>query len=380
MLHGRNRTTTALTTLAVSALLGTVVSASPTFADPEIDNVQARVDRLYNEAEQASERYNDARLELTDTQERLTAVQADLDRQRGKVEAVRAEVAAAVVSDYQGQALSSTAQVLLSDDPDSFLDQLSTVSGFNDQRAEMMASFVVAAKQLRMREAAAQREVDRIAATKADLAREKAQIDDKAAEATDLLERLEARARAEARASREADRAAAAAAAQEASDAADAAAAAAAAQAPAAAAEPATTTPATTTPAPSTPAPSTPAPSASGSGRAGAAVSYALAQVGDAYVYGATGDSAFDCSGLTMRAWAAAGVSLPHSSSAQMGAGARVSSSSLAPGDLVFYYSPVSHVGIYIGGGQVVHAANPSTGVQVAPVFSMPFSGAVRPG
>ena len=55
-------------------------------------------------------------------------------------------------------------------------------------------------------------------------------------------------------------------------------------------------------------------------------------------------------------------------------------SSSLQPGDLVFYYSPVSHVGMYIGGGRIVHAANPSSGVQIAGVFSMPFSGAVRPG
>ena len=102
--------------------------------------------------------------------------------------------------------------------------------------------------------------------------------------------------------------------------------------------------------------------------------------MGDAYVYGATGDNAYDCSGLTMRAWGAAGVALPHSSSAQMGSGPSVSSSSLQPGDLVFYYSPVSHVGIYIGNGQIVHAANPSTGVQVTGVFSMPLSGAVRPG
>ena len=116
------------------------------------------------------------------------------------------------------------------------------------------------------------------------------------------------------------------------------------------------------------------------SGRAAAAVKYALAQVGDSYVYGAAGPSAFDCSGLTMMAWAQAGVGLPHSSSAQMGSGTPVSSSSLQPGDLVFYYSPVSHVGMYIGNGMIVHAANPSSGVTTAPVNSMPYSGAVRPG
>ena len=106
----------------------------------------------------------------------------------------------------------------------------------------------------------------------------------------------------------------------------------------------------------------------------------AYAQLGDPYVYGAAGPGSFDCSGLTMFSWAAAGVSLPHSSSAQYGSGPHVSRSNLQPGDLVFFYSPISHVGIYIGNGLIVHAANPGAGVLVAGVFSMPYSGAVRPG
>ena len=121
-------------------------------------------------------------------------------------------------------------------------------------------------------------------------------------------------------------------------------------------------------------------PSVPASGRAAAAVSYAMDQVGDAYVYGAAGPDAYDCSGLTMASWAQAGVALPHSSSAQYSSGPQVPASALQPGDLVFYYSPISHVGMYIGNGMIVHAANPSTGVQVAGLYSMPFSGAVRPG
>ena len=117
------------------------------------------------------------------------------------------------------------------------------------------------------------------------------------------------------------------------------------------------------------------------SGRAAAAISYAMAQVGDAYVYGAMGDNAFDCSGLTMRAWGAAGVGLPHSSSAQYGSGPHISASALQPGDLVFYYSPISHVGMYIGNGLIVHAANPEhRRGQVTGLYSMPYVGAVRPG
>ena len=121
-------------------------------------------------------------------------------------------------------------------------------------------------------------------------------------------------------------------------------------------------------------------PDVAASGNAGTAVQFAMNQVGDAYVYGAAGPDAYDCSGLTMAAWGAAGVSLPHSSTAQYSSGAQVSTSELEPGDLVFYYDPVSHVAMYIGNGQIVHASNPSDPVNVSPVFSMPVTGAVRPG
>ena len=326
MTDGRKRTARVLATLCITALSGTMLSVAPTYAEPDIKSVRARVDTLYHQAEQASERYNNARLEMSKAQTRLTALQDDLDRQQAKVDSVRAQVAKAVVSQYQGQALSSTTQVLLSQNPDAFLDQLTTVSEYNDQRSQMMADFAVQAKQLEMRQAAAKRELDRIAATKKELGQEKAQIDDKAAKAKELLSKLKARAAA-----------------------------------------------------PSRSGSRTPV-NVPASGRAGAAVSYAMAQVGDAYVYGATGPSAFDCSGLTMMAWAQAGVSLPHSSSAQMGSGTPVSQSDLQPGDLVFYYSPVSHVGMYIGNGMIAHAANPGDGVTTAPVNSMPYSGAVRPG
>jgi cell wall-associated NlpC family hydrolase len=115
------------------------------------------------------------------------------------------------------------------------------------------------------------------------------------------------------------------------------------------------------------------------SGRARSAIAYAYAQLGDPYQWGESGPSSFDCSGLTMAAWAQAGVSLPHNSGAQMGSGRRVSRSDLRPGDLVFFYSPVSHVGLYVGGGKMIHAPNSRSHVKVAPVDQMPFTGAVRP-
>jgi cell wall-associated NlpC family hydrolase len=107
------------------------------------------------------------------------------------------------------------------------------------------------------------------------------------------------------------------------------------------------------------------------SGAAQVAVNTALAQVGDPYVWGAGGPNAFDCSGLTQYAYSAAGISLPHSSSSQSTMGTPVSRDQLQPGDLVFFYSPVSHVGMYIGNGQMVHASTSGTPVQVAGLDSM---------
>ncbi len=328
MIDGRKRIASVLATLCITAVSGSMLVGAPTYAKPDINHAKSKVDSLYSQAEKASERYNQARTDMHKAKVRLDALRADLKRQQQKVDAVRQQVASAVVDQYQGQALSSTAQVLLSQDPTKFLDQLSSVSQYNDQRAQMMADFAVQAKQLEMRKEAAQRELKRIEATKKKLAADKAEIDKKASEAKALLGRLQDRAAA---ASRSTER---------------------------------------------TPIPS----NVPVSGRAGAAVNYALAQVGDAYVYGASGPNAYDCSGLTMMAWAQAGVSLPHSASAQMGYGTPVSQSDLQPGDLVFYYSPVHHVGVYIGNGKIVHAANPGAGVEVSPVFSMPYSGAVRPG
>jgi cell wall-associated NlpC family hydrolase len=110
---------------------------------------------------------------------------------------------------------------------------------------------------------------------------------------------------------------------------------------------------------------------AGGSAAAQTAVSTAMAQIGDPYVWGAAGPDSFDCSGLTQYAYAAAGISLPHSSSMQSTMGVPVSRAELQPGDLIFFYSPVSHVGMYIGDGQMVHASTSGVPVKTASVDSM---------
>ena len=329
--HDRMRLGSALLGITAMAAIG-LVPLSPAQAEPDIKDVEASVDRLYHEAEQASERYNDVKLDLDELTKDLTALRADEKRQSAQLEAVRDEVADSILRDYQGESISTVGQVVVSDDPGAFLGQLSTMSGFNDLQDSMFTDYSTELAALDLRRAATADRVEEIAETTAELRAEKATIDSKLADAEELLADLEAEERERLE----------------------------------------TTSRASTTRMPTTTIPA--------SGRAGSAIAYAMAQVGDSYAYGATGDSAFDCSGLTMRAWGAAGVGLPHSSSAQYGSGARVSASALQPGDLVFYYSPISHVGMYIGNGMIVHAANPSTGVQVAGLYSMPYVGAVRPG
>jgi cell wall-associated NlpC family hydrolase len=115
-------------------------------------------------------------------------------------------------------------------------------------------------------------------------------------------------------------------------------------------------------------------------GRGAVAVRFAYAQIGKPYSWGQDGMSSYDCSGLTSRAWAAAGVSLSHSSRAQAGEGRRVSRSELQPGDLVFFGSPIHHVGIYVGGGQMINAPQSGDTIGVRNAFRGDYAGAVRPG
>ena len=333
MLNGRKRTISrpfgvVLSGLALAAVVGVVPSTStPAQAEPNIDDVKSRVDSLYHQAEQASERYNNAKLELKELRHDMASLKADQRRQDDRLGAVQSEVKDSIVRQYEGQSLSAVGQVVVSKDPKAFLSQLSTMSAFDDMQGQLFDDYSSELKALDIRRQATEKRAAEVAATQKKLAAEKATIDKKFAEAKSLLGKLEAQQR-EALTSR------------------------------------------STTRTPSVPA----------SGNAAAAVQYAMAQVGKAYVYGAAGPDAFDCSGLTMMAWAQAGVALPHSSSAQYSSGPHIAESDLQPGDLVFYYSPISHVGMYIGNGMIVNAENPSAGVKVTSLHEMPYVGAVRPG
>jgi cell wall-associated NlpC family hydrolase len=336
--------------LAASALVLGSMLTPPASADPSpsIDEVQRRVDELHHQAEQASERFNTINAQLGDARRRLRTLAAKADEQADATELLRQQVEQLALAQVEGSALDNTTQLLLSDDPDEFVSSMAVLRSYSERTADLLVSYEDAQQELTLREEQSQEQVEDIADAREQMAVEKAEIDEKADAAEALLGRLEAeeRARLEAaqerreRISRDAARPPVA------EDA-------------------------------STPAPAS---SSTATGSAAVAVQTALAQVGDAYVYGAAGPDAFDCSGLTMYAWAAAGVSLSHSSSIQSGQGTAVPVSDVQPGDLVFYYSPVSHVGMYIGNGMIVHAPNPSASVEVVPMDLMPVAWVRRVG
>lgn len=328
MLNGRKRVIASVASLALAGVIGMTASV-PAEAKPDIKDVQTRVDKLYQAADLATERYNQARLKLDSLQRQLQDLKADEQRQSHSMDALREQLRDSMLQQFEGSSMSAVGQVVVSDDPQAFLGQLSTISDFDSLQAGLYRDYATQLEALRLRRTATEKRAADIAETQKRLAADKKDVEGKLSEAKDLLSKLKEKER-QAIASRN-----------------------------------------------SVGVPTVDVPA---SGRAAAAISYAMAQIGDAYVWGATGENAFDCSGLTMRAWGAAGVSLPHSSQAQYSSGPHVAESDLQPGDLVFFYSPISHVGIYIGNGMIVHAANPGAGVTTSPLHSMPYVGAVRPG
>jgi cell wall-associated NlpC family hydrolase len=343
--HGRHRRRRSIAFLVVAAaVLGAV--AIPGHADPEptLAEVRTRVDDLHHKAEQATELYNAATDEHEAVQRSLAKAQAAVQSQQAKVDRLVAEMGGFAAASYRTGGIDPTLSALIADDPAEFLAKASVIDAYTNQQAEQLAAVSAERQRLEQARLLADEELGRLEAVEADLVAQQAVIERHLAEAQELLDSLEA----EERATLEAERIA---------------------RARAAAAERA-----------SRGGSETPLPDVPASGRGQVALDFALAQLGEPYSYGAEGPDAWDCSGLTMMAWAQAGVSLPRSSGAQIGVGTRVSYSQLQPGDLVFFYSPISHVGIYAGNDQVVHATHPGDVVSVDPMSYMPFSGATRPG
>ena len=347
-----------------TGLVGLLVAASVVFvptasADPDaVAAAKDKLDRIHEESANLDAQLIETITRAEESESKLETLKQDLSAQESKVSQLGTNLGDLAMMQLNGGGMDITGQLLGSSDDTTFLSGLTTIQNETDRSMADLQTLQV--EQARLDTLRGQQETiteslkaDRAAKEK--LAKE---YEAKEAEAQQVYDRLSAEEQERLRKLEEQR------------------------QQEEAAREQATRESASPTPSPSTGAgdKSDPPPSSSGggSGRAQQAVSYALAQVGKGYVMGTTGPSTFDCSGLMYAAYKQVGISLPRTSQAQFSAGTSVSKGDLQPGDLVFYYGGITHVGMYIGNGQIVHAANPRSGVVTAGVNSMPYQGARR--
>ncbi|MEU1184355.1 NlpC/P60 family protein [Streptomyces sp. NPDC005820] len=321
-------------------------------AEPQLTTAQvkAKVDRLYQEAEAATEQYNGAQEKAGAAEKHLETLRDEAARKEEKLNAAREALGTMAAAQYRSGGLDPAVQLALSDDPDQYLDGAAFAERAGDRQSAAVTRVRGQMREIEQLRGAARLELSSLKARKAELKEHKKTVTDKLTAARDLLSRLTAAERARITADTDGG----------------------------------TGTPDRASRASSgargplqAPSPGTATVSAPDS-RAAAAVSFAYSKLGSPYVWGATGPNAFDCSGLVLAAYRSAGVSLPRTTYAQIGVGQRVPRSQLRPGDLVFFYSGITHVGLYIGDGRMIHAPNPSAPVRIAPIDEMPFAGATR--
>ncbi|MGJ5753857.1 C40 family peptidase [Streptomyces puniciscabiei] len=334
-------------TAATIALAGAATAAGfdgTGHAEPQQTpaQVKAEVDKLYQEAETATEKYDGAKEKADTAQRRLNALRDETARKQQRLNSARETLGSFAAAQYREGGFAPTWQLALSGDPDRYLDDAAFAERAGDRQAATVSRVRGQLREIEQLRGAARIELTSLRSRQAELRRQKKTITGKLDEARRLLARLTPQQRAEVTG----DGSAPGRASRSASDLRD-------------ALEQAGS-------------------AGDQNSRAEAAVSYAFAKLGSPYVWGAAGPNAFDCSGLVQAAYRSAGISLPRTTYAQINAGRRVSRSELEPGDLVFFYSGISHVGIYVGNGQIIHAPNPSAPVRLAPVDLMPFAGATR--
>ncbi|MEU8530046.1 MULTISPECIES: C40 family peptidase [Streptomyces] len=361
--------------LASVTLLSTQSAEAAPAAPPKptVEEVQKKVDDLYRQAGTATQEYNRAK-ESTDKQRRK--VQTMLDEAAERTESInetRRALGAYAAAQYRTGAVSPTAALIFADSPQAYFDQTQLMNRMTARQRGAVAEYegerAAAAKQ----RAEATKSLATLTESQKALQKSKKAVQDKLAEARGLLSRLTAEEKARL-AELERKRAA------EARRKAEEQARAEAAEAERLRQEQAARERQQETQQPTTP---TPEPPTSGgdtyAAKAAKVLDFARAQIGKPYVWGATGPSSYDCSGLTQAAWKAAGVDLPRTTWDQVKVGTRVATGDLLPGDLVFFYDDISHVGIYIGGGKMIHAPKPGAFVREESIYYMPIYGSVRP-
>ncbi|MFI5472961.1 NlpC/P60 family protein [Streptomyces cacaoi] len=320
-------------------------------AEPNLTpaQVKAKVAKLYQEAEEATEKYNGAREKATAAEQRLESLRDEAARKEEKLNTARETLGSMAAAQYRSTGLDPAVQLALSDDPDRYLDGAAFAERAGDRQSAAVTQVRRQLREIEQLRGAARVELTSLTTRQAELKTHKKTITGKLDAARRLLNQLTAAERSRiGEGSSTGTGTASGRASRSSADGRDG---------------------------------LQPPGSATGqapNSRAAEAVSYAHSKLGSPYVWGATGPNAFDCSGLVLASYRSAGVSLPRTTYAQIGSGQRVSRSELLPGDLVFFYSGITHVGLYIGDGQMIHAPNPSAPVRVAPIDEMPFAGATR--
>lgn len=332
---GPRRTTGAVRLLAVASAMALAVAApGAAMAEPEqdLDSVQKKVDSLSETVSKVTEDYDEARVHLADAKRKVASLKKQANTKQVEVERLRKSISLLAASAYMGGA-SDLAALATAKTPQDFVDKAASLEQLSTQDHRQIAKFGQANRMLTVQRRAADSALEDQQKIAKRIKDKRSTIVATLGKQKRLLERLEAAGRTDNRASR-GDR------------------------------------------------PNVDLPPASG--RAGAAIAFAQQQLGKPYQWGGAGPGSYDCSGLTMAAWQRGGVSLPHSSRSQQSSGPSVSRSQLAPGDLVFFGSPVHHVGLYVGGGKMIHAPNSGEVVKYTSInesyYTSNWAGAVRPG
>ncbi|HSA48734.1 MAG TPA: NlpC/P60 family protein [Yinghuangia sp.] len=356
--------------LTAAAATAVALSSGTSQADPAQtkDQVKAQIKTLNHEAEIATEEFNGFQEKTEKLQAQVEQVQERIVKEQSDLIALQSTMGQFVSAQYRSAGLAPSLQLMLSEEPDDYLAKVSALDQMNAQQAEALKQLQTKKRILDQERAEASQTLGDLEETRKNLTAKKAEIEAKLQKAQALLNTLTAAEREallaeeghgeeEEKASRDEER-----------------------TTPSPTASPSSSPTKTPTSKPTTATSTTTTPSTTVpvSGRAGAAVAAAAAQLGKPYVYGATGPSSFDCSGLTGYAWKQAGVALPRTSQGQASAGRSVPVSQIQPGDLVIYYSGMSHVGIYAGNGQIIHAPRTGSTVRYAPLNSMPVVKVVR--
>ncbi|MFG3344918.1 NlpC/P60 family protein [Streptomyces sp. NPDC048018] len=328
--HRRPTGVTVLTAAAATA--ATALGAVPAHADPGAASqrtltTQSAVDRLFEEAERATESYHRADEKAARLRRTVSLAQDSLARGQERINRMRGALGSVAGAQYRSGGIDPALALLLSSDPDSYLDRASALDRVTARQGVALGELRRELRERSQERAEASRTLVELERSRAEVARHKRTVEGKLAEARRLLASLTADERAgfdrASRSGREA-----------------------------LGEEP-------------------PPLGDLGPSRAAAAVIAARSAIGRPYVWGATGPSAFDCSGLMVWSYRQAGIALPRTSQAQRNAGRRIPLSQAQPGDLVTYRSDASHVAIYAGNGQVIHAPYPGARVRYDPVGMM---------